>query len=313
MYTAPLIVGWSRYPLNRGRVTGIIMAAYGLTSMFFNIIATYLVNPDNLSPDIAVQDGEVTNHYFGPEVANRTPYMIRCLAGIYAVIGCLGVVCMGDAVESKDDPHTDQVTIEEGFCSSVYWKLCAASYLSSSFSMYIAAAFKNFGSERLADDYFLAYVGSVSALANGLSRVVWAESMDRLGSQPTYILLLVLQLFTSSTIYYFATTEATFMFYVCLCFINQGGHFVIFPAICAKFFGKMTGAGLYAVLFNFFGLASVSGFFIQKLFLSDIGYEYMFIVLTVAGIGSLLIAFTIKEPSYLKSCQSSLTEPLTSR
>jgi OFA family oxalate/formate antiporter-like MFS transporter len=310
MYTAPLIVGWSHYPANRGRVTGIIMAAYGLTSMFFNIIATYLVNPDNLPPSIAVQSGLITNHYFGPEVADRTPYMIRCLAGMYLVLGALGVICMGNAVQSKEDSGADQVTIKQGFCSPVYWKLCAASYLSSSFSMYIAAAFKNFGSERLSDDYFLAYVGSVSALVNGLSRVAWAESMDRLGAQVTYIILLVAQIFTSATLYYFATTRTAFMFYICLCFLNQGGHFVIFPTICAKFFGKMTGAGLYAVLFNFFGLASVTGYIIQKLFLSEIGYEYMFLLLTAAGIGSLAIAFTIKEPVYEKS---SLMEPLNAK
>jgi len=310
MYTAPLIVGWSHYPANRGRVTGIIMAAYGLTSMFFNIIATYLVNPDNLPPTIAVQSGLVTNHYFGQEVADRVPYMIRCLAGIYMVLGCLGVVCMGNAVQSKDDSSADQMTIKEGFCSPVYWKLCAAAFLSSSFSMYIASAFKNFGSERLSDDYFLAYVGSVSALVNGLSLVAWAESMDRLGAQVTYIILLVIQLLTSASLYYMATTRTAFMLYICLCFLIQGGHFVIFPAVCAKFFGKMTGAGLYAVLFNFFGLASVAGYIIQKLFLSDIGYEYMFLILTAAGLGALAIAFTIKEPEHLKS---SLMEPLNAK
>jgi hypothetical protein len=35
-YTSPLMAGWSNYPDHKGRVTGIIMAGFGLSATIFN-------------------------------------------------------------------------------------------------------------------------------------------------------------------------------------------------------------------------------------------------------------------------------------
>lgn len=49
-YMAPLMCGWEHYPERKGLVSGIVIGGFGFGSFFFNIISTFLVNPDDVAP-----------------------------------------------------------------------------------------------------------------------------------------------------------------------------------------------------------------------------------------------------------------------
>ena len=84
-YFIPLVCGWEYFPHKKGLVTGVILAGYGFSSFIFSLISTDLVNPDNKEPTIEDYNTGVT--YYGPEVANNVPYMIRTL--VYIWTGCV--------------------------------------------------------------------------------------------------------------------------------------------------------------------------------------------------------------------------------
>ena len=84
-YMIPLHCGWAYFPEDRGKVTGSISMAFGFATLPFNIIASWIVNPHNLSPTIEVQEGSQTFKYFTSTVADRAPLMLRWLAVIYFV------------------------------------------------------------------------------------------------------------------------------------------------------------------------------------------------------------------------------------
>ena len=46
------------FPNRRGLMGGLIFVGFGSGSTIFNQIITVFVNPDNLSPDLAGEDGE---------------------------------------------------------------------------------------------------------------------------------------------------------------------------------------------------------------------------------------------------------------
>lgn len=48
----------------KGKVTGIIMAAFGLATIAYSIIGTWVVNPDNFYPSITHPNNKEI-HYFG--------------------------------------------------------------------------------------------------------------------------------------------------------------------------------------------------------------------------------------------------------
>lgn len=46
-YMIPMICGWEYFPKHRGRVVGLIMCAFGLSSFFLSLISTAIVNPND--------------------------------------------------------------------------------------------------------------------------------------------------------------------------------------------------------------------------------------------------------------------------
>ena len=90
-YMVPLICGWEWYPDQKGVVTGITLGGYGLGSFIFSQVAFHLVNPDGVDATIT-DPGNPNITFFGPEVADRTPQMIRTIVYIWCVLGVIGFV-----------------------------------------------------------------------------------------------------------------------------------------------------------------------------------------------------------------------------
>ena len=89
-YMVPLICGWEWFPNNRGLVTGVTLGGYGFGSFIFAQVSTQLVNPDNLSTDPNLTDGNID--FFDPVVADRVPYMIQTLVYIWICIVFISVL-----------------------------------------------------------------------------------------------------------------------------------------------------------------------------------------------------------------------------
>lgn len=294
IFTAPLVVAWGHYPNSQGRVTGIVMSAHGLASLFFNPLTTALVNPDNLSPTIPEITGSVTRFYFDSTVAERVPTMLLCLSAVFLLLTIIILLTTGN-ITPAEQHNDEEMTVGQGLRTAVFWKLFTCCLLTMSYCMYLAPAYKEFGVLRIHDDHFFVVVGSLAAVFNGGSRFLWAEVVEVIGFRKTYIIVAVIATLTSGTIYSFATTKFTFLLYTMLGFAAAGGHFVVFPTACAQLFGKGTGASLYAILFASVGVASFIGFAVQFLWISAIGYQWIFIILAVASFVSFCVSLTVEE------------------
>ena len=114
-YMIPLICGWEYFPNNRGLVTGITLTGYGGGSFIFAQVATKLVNPDNLHTDPNLTDGNID--FFGPEVADRVPYMIQTLVYIWIGLVVFSVALMSrkpqDQVEDETSAEAERVAVAD--------------------------------------------------------------------------------------------------------------------------------------------------------------------------------------------------------
>jgi len=64
-------------------------------------------------------------------------------------------------------------------------------FCSAFYGMFMAAAFKNYGSTAgKIDDVTLSWAASIGALCNGISRIVWALSMEHWGFKRVFGTLL---------------------------------------------------------------------------------------------------------------------------
>ena len=308
-YIVPFMVSWGYYPQYRSRVTGLLMAIFGYGGTVFTMLSTFVVNPDNESSTLQETHGITTHYYFREEIARRTPAMLLTLAGCYGACSLLGVLLISEkkAIVKVQLPESTSVTMKD-LTSWTFLCLYFASFLSFGLSMYVSCAYKMYGNVLFNDDYYLAVVGSITALINGTSRFFWAEAMEKFSFKTTYIVLLIVQILTSATLPTVATTKLLYFIYMTLAFINQGGHFVLFPAICAKMYGRTKGTILFSILYSEFGMSAFTAFLLQKYAVVDIGYAMMFYILTAAAVVSLGMALTFQEVN--EAPPNPLTVPL---
>ena len=57
-YMLPIYCGWAYFPEKKGLVTGLVVAAFGLSGSVFGIISTWIANPNNLNPTITSREGD---------------------------------------------------------------------------------------------------------------------------------------------------------------------------------------------------------------------------------------------------------------
>lgn len=67
-------------------MTGTITFGFGVGSFVFGILATLLINPDNLKMQTVGK-----NHVYGPEVANNSMMALRKLAVYWALLTILAL------------------------------------------------------------------------------------------------------------------------------------------------------------------------------------------------------------------------------
>ena len=82
-YMIPLVCAYKYFPNKKGLMTGIIVGSYGLGSSIFNILATLIVNPHNMSSTIPAPNGDNNLKFFSVEVASRVPLMWQTLCAVW--------------------------------------------------------------------------------------------------------------------------------------------------------------------------------------------------------------------------------------
>ena len=87
----PLICGWEWFPKRRGLATGVCLGGYGFGSFIFSQVSSHLVNPNGEDPTITDPDNPDILFY-GPNVADRVPFMIRDLVYMWIGLVLIGVL-----------------------------------------------------------------------------------------------------------------------------------------------------------------------------------------------------------------------------
>ena len=252
-YTSPLTISWSHFPCHKGRISGIIISGFGFGSAIFNIVATVIINPDNEKPDEEYHDVK----YFKASIAEDFPSMLRWLSLIYLTISVLGVFLLSYSIHQREiaeheheHEHQERLivkaeAVEEcpsaiiGIKTKEFWLLFCMAVCSVTPGLYVINSYKTFGSKEINNDEFLAVVGSVSSVFNGIFRYLWGQLMDKTSFKISYAILICTQTLLVMTLYYVVSVKALYFIWVAVIFCCEGGHFSLFPTIVAKLFGKV--------------------------------------------------------------------------
>jgi nitrate/nitrite transporter NarK len=123
----------------------------------------------------------------------------------------------------------------------------------------VASVYKTFDQDNLSDKV-LTIAGAMGSVCNGCSRILWAAFQDKYGFKKVYVVLLILQLALSLTIFQVKENEYLYVIWISLSFLCEGGHFSMFPPVVCKIFGIENGGLIAAFVMFAIPVASLSSF-----------------------------------------------------
>lgn len=281
-YTAPIVAGWRHYPAKKGLVSGFTLCGFGLGGFVFNLIGTALANPNKLSLDPITK-------MFPSEVYDNFPIMLRKLAVIYLVLQTTGAGLLKltslppPAPASKSSATSGKYpTLKSAIFSRPFLFLWTCIVLSSTAGLNTVSVYKMYGnlSPSLKSDAYLAMVGGLGSVANGVGRANWGVAQDKVGFSKLFTVLTVTQSlvmlnYKRTVGNRFLFTSATMVLFLCM-----GGNFAMAPGACAKLFGPDLGPKVFSVLFSSFATAAVGGSYINKALMGK-GFDFIFKVMAI--------------------------------
>ena len=252
-----------RFPSAKGRVCGIISGVFGGSPLLWDFVQTKLVNPHGVALDASI------GYAAAPQVIARIPRMFAYVAALQLAMQAVAAGVVSNpawytpqqqqeddeamsAAQSEYEKHS--LTMRMALKQPSFWSLWLNNFLFSLVLMWVAAEWKQLAMDALGirDDAFLATVGSVAALMNGLGRFGWGAIYDRIESFPAAmggmtgfvgVAIATLPLLPALSQSDAPRLLFLFMGWVCAIWLCVGCQYAFLPTVVAETFGaKHTGS-----------------------------------------------------------------------
>eukprot|EP01017_Pseudomicrothorax_dubius_P036656 TRINITY_DN5271_c0_g1_i3.p1 TRINITY_DN5271_c0_g1~~TRINITY_DN5271_c0_g1_i3.p1 ORF type:complete len:453 (-),score=100.82 TRINITY_DN5271_c0_g1_i3:498-1856(-) len=307
-FMIPYKVGWDHFPESKGRITGIISGGFGLSPLIFNLLTSFVVNPNNLPPDFPVREGEVITKYYTGEVVENVPRMLQVLAVCQCAIALVGTALLSlkkktipkeslieyeQAQEASadntdqqivgQDPSREESTVKEEAKAPLSKLLCGRQFMllfmfnlfGSLYTTFTLFYYKQLGLSKIEDDIFLSSVGSITSLFSSVTRPGVGLLMDRFGYKKCASTTISLNFFLSATILFILSSKPLYLFWNLMAGLGISGLAVTVPTEVVRIFGKDQGPQLSSII----SFSNMIVFFILSLLsvfvLNQIGIEQL--------------------------------------
>ncbi|MGD9580959.1 MAG: MFS transporter [Vampirovibrionia bacterium] len=234
-YVVPLTIGMKWFPDNKGLVTGVSVAGFGLGALLVSFLAEYLLN-------IAKWD------------------VLEIFRFIGLAFGFVAIFCSLFISEPEVSENTDQSETKVSLKPYIFSKTFIL-YSLGMFSGAFACLLTVSNLKPLVLDHgmpvdYAVWVISIFALGNATGRVSWGQIHDWLGSKKTLVISLLVLLFTLIpflfTLHPVLVLLSTFIFGICF-----GSFTVVYASSIVEKYGIEIFPRLYPLCFLQFGFAAI--------------------------------------------------------
>jgi MFS family permease len=169
-------------------------------------------------------------------------------------------------------------------------------------AVFVVTLYKFFGLEVGASDYYLAMVGSVSAIFNCLGRIIWGTVADKASCKVSMVLFSAIMTLFLLTIHV-CTLGGTELFFiwVCVLFFCIGGNYSVLPAALARAYGIYYASVNYGLLFTSQIIAGCAGALLATVLDEIMGYDWLFFIISGFSSMGFLVSLLYKPKRYINS------------
>ncbi|MDR4925945.1 OFA family MFS transporter [Peribacillus simplex] len=267
------LIKW--FPERKGLISGISVSAYGMGSLLFKYINTWLLNNVGASQ---------TFLYWG----------IIVMAMV--VVGSRFIRESSETVETNVSSLKDSnnYTVKEMMRTREVYLLFIMFFTACMSGLYLISIAKDVGVKLAGLDVVTAgNAVAMIAIFNTFGRLILGALSDKIGRMKviafnffvTAAAVLVLSLGNIRYGLFFACVAG-----IAFCF---GGNITVFPAIVGDYFGLKNHSKNYSIVYQGFGLGALSGAFIGAIIN---GFKPTFMIIAILCIVSFIIALRVKPP-----------------
>jgi OFA family oxalate/formate antiporter-like MFS transporter len=255
-YTAPLVCGYKHFPNAKGIVSGCVLGAFGLGGFIFNKLGSALLNPEGLAADPATK-------LYPPAVTDAFGDNFRKLSMVYFVFTLIAFPLIRmpriDASTTRATVETSAAwSVKDAMCTKTFWIMWLAIAVSAQGGLYVSSSYKSIAINfpALHDDRYLASVGAIGSLTNGLMRPVWGFLYDRFGFHACFSVIAAIQVVVICVFPQLSASPPLYALGVVASYACLAGNFTLAPTETYKLFGN---AAVYGCLYSSFATAGIFG------------------------------------------------------
>lgn len=262
------------FPERKGVISACAVGAYGLGSLGFKFICSFLLSVTSL---------EMT-------------FMIW--AAIAMSMMMLGALLMRDA-PVHTNARVTQAAQDYSFAESVrmpqYWILALMFLTSCMSGLYVIGIAKDIGESMVnLSTQNAANAVTIIAIANLSGRLILGILSDKVTRIRVITLAQLVSLAGISIMLFSQMNESTFFIAVACVAFSFGGTITVYPSLVSDFFGLNNLSKNYGGIYLGFGIGSVMGSLIASLFG---GFTVTFSLIMVLLVISLLLSVTVRAPA----------------
>jgi len=273
------------FPERKGLISACAIGAYGLGSLGFKFICTYLLSIYTLE---------------------NTFIIWGCITMVMIIIGAMMMTEAPKQVASANSNKADSkdFTLAEAVRKPQYWMLALMFLTACMSGLYVIGVAKDIGQGMVhLTASTAANAVTVIAIANLSGRLVLGILSDKMARIRVISIAQIVSLIGMSILLFTNMSQVTFFASIACVAFSFGGTITVYPSLVSDFFGLNNLTKNYGLLYLGFGIGSVLGSLIASLFG---GFIITFTVITVLLLVSLCLSVTIRLPSKEQEIQVKL-------
>ena len=284
------------FPNKKGLINGFILFGYGTSSLIYNSIADYLINPNyrQINSNTGFFDKEISNN------VKKYLMFFNLFNGALSVIGFLILFEYkeNDAKNNNegndnagytnlkenlnDEKKESNFSVKDAFYQAIKGIQLYQLWIMSTFlqivSFTITNTFRSFGEQCLMPEYFLSNLTKTYSILNGLSRLIWGFLFDKFSFKYLYSVCMITQVFVSSFIFFSVKYKFLFFLLLCLQSIVVSGKISLNITMFTKVYGIKHFSFIYSISTAVGGFCHLLSPIIIKIVVKNLNdYEKLFI------------------------------------
>ena len=310
------------FPKKKGLINGFILFGYGTSSLIYNSIADYLINPSyhQINPDTGFFDFDIA--------INIIKYLkfFFIFNGIISIISYLLLFEYKKTETEKDDKENnlndfdeknlkkkettksqekeeEGITVKEAFIQASkgiqLYQLWIMSTVLQTVSFTVINTYRSFAQQCLMEEHLLSNLTKTYSMLNGFSRLIWGYLFDKFSFKCLYSICMITQSIVGSILYNSVRYPNLFFFLICFQSLVVSGKISLNVTMFTKIHGIKYFGLIYSVSTAIGAICHLLEPFIIKIFVKKLeDYKILYIGGSFGAIFCIIILLNFSEEKF---------------